>query len=303
VLLRGSIGTGLIYYLASWKIGLAFSPASLRSLLSFGLPYQINTLMAVVKDRFLNIFLWKIIGADGVGIIGWAQTWSQKPLRFIMDNVTKVTFPSFSRLQEHPEELKRGIEKTLFFISLITFPIVGGMAVLAPSVVQLIPKYSKWEVALLPLALYCLNSAWAAISTPLTNTLNALGKVKVNTYLMIMWTILAWGLTPYLAIKFGFAGVAYATALISFTSIIPIIIIKKLTHFSLFLSVTRPLIATLVMLIISFILTFTFTITFTNLVLNILLSGLVFILVIYCLVGPTLFVDVKKLAAVFRKPQ
>ncbi len=300
VLLRGFIGTSLIYFLAPWKIGLAISKTSLRSLLSFGLPYQINTLMAVVKDRFLNIFLWKIIGADGVGIIGWAQTWSQKPLRFIMDNVTKVTFPGFARLADHPQELKQGIEKTLFFISLVTFPIVGGLAVLAPSLVGLIPRYSKWEVALIPLALFCFNSAWAAVSTPLTNTLNALGRVKINTYLMIMWTALAWILTPYMAVRFGFVGVAYASALISLTSVIPVIIIKRLTHFSLYLSFIRPAVATMVMLTVSYLFTVSFTVTIYNLILNVIISGLVYGLVIYGLVGPALLTDVQKLLAVFK---
>ena len=143
VVFRGIIGTAMIYWLSPWKIGLAVSISSLKSLLSFGLPYQINSLVATVKDRFINIILWKIIGADGVGIIGWAQTWSQKPLRFIMDNVTRVTFPSFSRLQDRPAELRQAIERTLFFITLITFPIVAGLAVFAPQLIQLIPRYSK----------------------------------------------------------------------------------------------------------------------------------------------------------------
>src|SRR3972149_5369149 len=251
VILRGLIGTSLIYYLAPWKIGLAISGDSLRTLLSFGLPYQLNTLMAVVKDRFLNIFLWKIIGADGEGIIGWAQNWSQKPLRFIMDNVTKVTFPAYSRLQHDPQELKKAIEKTLFFISLITFPIVALLATLAPLAVKIIPRYSKWETALIPLALYCFNSALAAISTPLTSTLNAIGKVKINTYLMIMWTALAWLLTPDLALKFGYLGVAYATAIIALSSVVPVIIVKRYVDFSLKDSFLKPAVATVIMLSVS----------------------------------------------------
>jgi O-antigen/teichoic acid export membrane protein len=300
ILLRGLIGTSLIYYLAPWKIGFQISLLSLKTLLSFGIPYQINSLMAVIKDRFLNIFLWKIIGADGVGIIGWAQTWSQKPLRFIMDNVTKVTFPGFSRLQDHPEELKRGIEKTLFYISLITFPVVGGMAVLAPFVIQLIPKYSKWEVALIPLALFCLNSAWAAVSTPLTNTLNALGKVKINSYLMVMWTLLAWVLTPYLAVKYGYIGVAYASAIISFTSIVPVLIIKKLTHFNLS-SVIKPAIAASAMISVSYFLSLSLTLTLPNIIINIVISGLIYSAAIFLLVGPSLITDAKKILVVFKR--
>ncbi len=288
VIFRGVVGTVMIYWLSPWKIGLATSISSLKSLLSFGLPYQINSLVATVKDRFINIILWKIIGADGVGIIGWAQTWSQKPLRFIMDNVTRVTFPSFARLQDNPAELRRAIEHTLFFITLITFPIVAGLAVFAPQLVLLIPHYSKWKPALLALVLYCFNSAWASISTPLTNTLNALGKVKTNTYLMLMWTALTWILVPYLAHRFGYNGVAYATALIALSSVVPIIIVKRLTGFSLINSVVKPTLATLAMLVVSQLL------GVLPLVLNILISGLSYILTIYLLVGPDLFVNTWK---------
>ena len=293
VVLRGVIGTSLIYYLAPWKIGLGFSKQSLKTLLSFGLPYQINSLMAVVKDRFVNIVLWKIIGADGVGIIGWAQTWSQKPLRFIMDNVTKVTFPAYARLQGDPKELRSAIEKTLFFISLVTFPTVALLATLAPLAVKLIPRYSKWEVALLPLALFCFNSALAAISTPLTNTLNALGKVKINTYLMVMWTVLTWGLTPALAIKYGYVGVAYSTAIIALSSVVPVIIVKHLTRFSIINSFAKPAIATIIMLIPA--------IFIKNIIINLSVSLLLFTVTVYILVGQSLITDSLKLVHAFRK--
>ncbi len=289
VVLRGLVGTAMIYLLSPWKIGLAISISSLKTLLSFGLPYQLNSLLAVVKDRFLNIILWRIIGAEGVAIIGWAQTWSQKPLRFIMDNVTRVTFPSFSRLQDHPQELKKAIERTLFFITFVTFPILGGLTILSPLIVQIIPKYSKWEPALLALALYCFNSAWASVSTPLTNTLNALGKVKINTFLMIMWTVLTWILIPPLASRYGYNGVAIATAIIAVSSLVPIAIVKHLTHFSLLNSVLKPFVATLVMMVISYLL------LPVNVTLNIVLSAITFMFVIYLLVGKSLITDSQKI--------
>lgn len=295
VFARGAVGTALLYRRAPWPIGLSISKSSLISLLSFGLPYQLNSLMAVIKDRFVNIVLWKIIGADGVGIIGWSQNWSQLPLRFVMDNVTKVTFPAFSRMQDHPEELKRGIEKTLFFISFLSFPLFACMAVFTPVIVKLIPRYEKWEVALLPLVLYCFNSAWAAISTPLTNTLNALGKVKINSYLMIMWTVLTWGLTPLLAIKFGYIGVAYATAIIAISSIVPILIVKKLVGFSLAKSFAKPTLAVTALMLIGLLLVRVLPVTIPNAAIMIVVALAVYILVIFALVGQELISDIQKL--------
>ncbi|KKU64727.1 MAG: Polysaccharide biosynthesis protein [Candidatus Amesbacteria bacterium GW2011_GWA1_47_16] len=301
VIIRGLVGTGMIYIMAPWKLGFAFSVSSLKTLLSFGLPFQINSLMAVVKDRFLNIALWKIIGADGVGIIGWAQTWSGKPLRFIMDNVTKVAFPAFSRLQDDKNELARAVEKTLLFICFTTFPVVAGIAVVAPSFVRLVPRYSKWDAALLPLALFCFNSALAAVSTPLTNLFNAIGKVKINTYLMVMWTVLTWILTPLLAIRYGYLGVAYATAIIALSSFVPVIIAKKFLDFSLVESVLKPALAALVMLCISFSVKSFAPLSLFSIILNILLSSVSYLLIIYLLTGPVLLSDTRRLWYAFQK--
>jgi len=300
VIARGLVGTGLLYLLAPWPIGWAWSSASLRTLLSFGLPYQINSLMAVIKDRFVNILLWKIIGADGVGIIGWAQTWSQLPLRFVMDNVTKVTFPALSRLQGHSQELRSALEKTLFFISFLTFPAVAGLAATAPVIVSVLPRYSKWEVGLLPLALFCFNSGLAAISTPLTNALNALGKVKINTYLMVMWTALTWLLTPYLAIRFGYLGVAYATAVIALSSVVPVLIVHRLVGFSLTKSLAAPTVGVAVMLPVTLFLVAALPRTMPNLVVTILASAIVYLVVCLGLVGRQLIIDGRKFLYAFK---
>jgi O-antigen/teichoic acid export membrane protein len=301
VALRGIIGTSMMYLLSPWEIGLGFSWVSLKTLLSFGLLYQINTSIAVVKDRLLNIVLWKIIGADGIGIVGWAQTWSQKPLRFVMDNVTKVTFPAFSRLQQDSDSLKSGIEKTLFFITFITFPVVGLMATLSPVLVRLIPRYQKWEIALIPLAFYCFNSALAAVSTPLTNTLNALGKVRINTYLMIMWTALTWILVPYLAYKFGVLGMAYATGIISLTSFIPVLIVRRFVNFNIGKSIGINAFTGGICVLISLFLSRLLPASFIGLTANALISGSVYLGLTYAFVGESLIADSRKMLYAFRR--
>jgi len=200
-----------------------------------------------------------------------------------MDNVTKVTFPAFSRLQDQPQALKSGLEKTLFLITLLTFPVVALLATLSPSLVDLFPRYSKWQPALLPLALYCFNSALAAISTPITNTLNALGKVKINTYLMIMWTALTWILVPTLSLRFGYLGTAYATAIIALTSFIPVIIVRRYIKFSLSVSLLPPGLATLGLICTSLGLKFLLPAGLPAIIVNGVLSGSVYCAVIYLL--------------------
>lgn len=243
VLARGVAGLVLMYLIAPWRIGLGISRASLRHLLKFGLPYQANTFLAVFKDDGMTIFLGKLIGSQGLGYLGWASRWASLPLRIFMDNITKVTFPAFSRLQHQKDKLTTSLELTLKYLTLATFPILVGMAFLAEPFVNLIPRYTKWLPALIPLYFYLYNSAWASVSTALTNTLNALGKIKTTFKLMIMWTSLTWIFMPVLAYTKGFLGVSLAVGIIATSSVVTIIAVYRHLAFSLASAFRTPLTA------------------------------------------------------------
>jgi len=295
VLARGITGVILIYIISPWKIGFALRKDSLKHLLRFGVPYQANTFLSVIKDRLMNVFLWKIVGATGVGILGWAQKWAQMPLRFIMDAVIKVTFPAYARMQEKKEELTAAIEKTLFFISFLVFPLLLGMAILARSLVTIIPEYSKWEIALIALYLFIVNSFWGSVTTPLTNALTAIGKIKVVFKLMVMWTVLTWIIYPILAVRYGFNGVAFGAALVATSSVIAIWIAKKHLTFRFFYSIIKPLAAAIFMGFFVWIIKFFLPVNIFVLVGLVLAGGIVYFALVYLMVGKSLILDLRKL--------
>ncbi|MCS7092712.1 MAG: oligosaccharide flippase family protein, partial [Patescibacteria group bacterium] len=175
LLARAIVGLVAIYVIRPWNIGFAFSFVELKQLLRFGIPYQLNTFLATIKDDGITAFIGGIIGPSGVGYLGWAQKWSQTPLRLIMDNVMKVTFPAFSRMQEQKDHLIKAVNKSIFFVCALVFPSVVGMVVLSSFVLDLLPNYEKWRPALVPLFLVSINTMFAAATTPLTNLLNATG--------------------------------------------------------------------------------------------------------------------------------
>ncbi len=295
VLARGIVGVILIYIISPWKVGFALKKESLKHLLRFGVPYQANTFLAVVKDRLMNVFLWKIVGATGVGILGWAQKWAQMPLRFIMDSVMKVTFPAYARMQDHKQELSRAIEKTLFFISLLVFPLLIGIAILARPFIMAIPEYGKWEIALVALYLFIINSFWGAVTTPLTNALTAIGKIKVVFKLMVMWTVLTWVVYPILAIKYGFNGVALGSAIVATSSFIAIWIAKKHLTFRFFASIIKPLISAIFMGFLIFSLSHFLPENILSIIVSVIFGGIVYFALVYLMVGKKLILDLRKL--------
>jgi len=247
VLARGVVGLVSMYLVYPWRPMIGIYRESLRSLLKFGLPYQANTFLAVVKDDGMTIILTKIIGTTGLGYLGWASRWAGLPLRIVMDNLTKVSFPTFARLQHDKDKLQKAIEISLKYMCLAAFPMLVGMGFFALPLVHLIPRYTKWLPALIPLYIYLYNSAWASISTSLTNLLNATGHIKQTFKLMLMWTGLTWTAMPFLALKFGYLGVAYAVAIIATSSIVTIFMARKYVHFSLLNILKTPLAATFLM--------------------------------------------------------
>ncbi len=284
VLARGLTGLVLVYLIFPWRPLIGFSKKSVRSLLKFGLPFQANTFLAVLKDDGMTVVLAKVVGADGLGYLGWASRWAGFPLRIFMDNVTKVAFPAFSRLQHDEVRLARAIEISLKYLTLSTLPLLIGMGFLGSPLVHLIPRYLKWLPALLPLYAYLYNSAWACVSTNLTNTLNALGKIKTTFKLMVMWTALTWVLMPVLGIYKGYLGVSLAVALIATSSVVTVIAVRRQIKFSLPAAFRTSLISAFVLSLSLFFLT-RFATNLTNIVFISLAGGLIYFASVILLEG------------------
>lgn len=243
VLTRAAVGLVLMYLISPWKIRLGISPPVAKRLLRFGIPFQANSFLALLKDDLMTVFLGKILTFTEVGYIGWAKKWAEVPLRLIMDGVIRVTFPAFSRLQQSKKLLRVAIENILFGLAVSIIPISVGLLFFIDPVVHLIPKYGKWEPALFSFNLFVIASILAAFSTPLTNALNAVGKIKITLSLMVFWTIATWVLTLIFVHFFGYNGVAMALLVLTSTLGIVIGLAKRITAFSFVSSVKWPVVA------------------------------------------------------------
>jgi len=245
--IRSLAGLIIIYSYQSWPIGISFSFSSLKSLLKFGIPFQLNSFIAIAKDRLSNILVAGIIGREGFGILSWAQKATRTPLS-LMDSMIKVTFPAFSRLQDHPEILKKTIEKSVYYISLFIFPSLAGIALIAPDLINLVPKYTKWTPAILPLYLLSISAALASVTTPITNAFNAVGKITLTTKLMIMWTVLTWIFYPILSLRFGYLGTSIASLIVGSSSFIVWYLSDKIFNTNIIMVILKPLISTLILI-------------------------------------------------------
>lgn len=249
---RGIAGLIAIYVISPWKARIGISKIALKHLLSFGTPFQINSILALVKDDLMIIFLAKILPFSEIGYIGWAKKWAEVHLRLIMDSVIRVTFPAYSRLAADKNILAKALEKSLFFLSFFIFPSSVLLIMVIKPMIYIVPRYLKWEPALLSFYLFTFSSLLAAFSSPMVNALNAMGKIKITLVLIVMWTTLTWLLIPTFVSLIGYNGVAVAAAIISFTGVIPVIIMRKYVYFRVWTPIYKPLTASMIMAVIGY---------------------------------------------------
>ncbi len=194
-------------------------------------------------------------------------------------------------MQHDSHHLGKAIEKALFALSFFIFPALVGLTLLAPSFIAVIPKYHKWEPALLSLALFAINAALSAISTPLTNVLNAVGKIKVTLYLMIFWTILTWAMTPLAIMWYGFNGFAGVSALISLSIVIVVIVTKKQIEFSI-KPIIVPTIAAILLGIFLYVGNQVLAKSFANIVILIVSGSLVYFITCFAMARQSIMQDI-----------
>jgi O-antigen/teichoic acid export membrane protein len=283
IIVRSLVGLIWIYYASPWPIGFAFSISSLKKLFKFGIPFQLNSFIAMLKDRVPNVLVYSIIGKESFGLLTWAQKGPRTPLSF-MDAIQRITFPTFARMQDKKEILTASIKKSIFFIGLFIFPALAGIALISPNIVHIIPKYLKWEPAILPLYFYCVSFAIAAITTPLTNAFNAVGKITITTGLMIMWTVLTWIFFPILSKQYGYIGTSYAALIVGSSSVVVWIIAKKIFDLNVLRVIFHPLIASILMVFLLLPLNIIIPNYLINLILKLTIGILfyLFYLLIFC---------------------
>jgi O-antigen/teichoic acid export membrane protein len=246
-LISSLLSIPIYYYISPWKIKFGISRQALTHL-KYGTQYQAKNILATLKDDFLTLFLARLLTFTQIGFIGFAQQWSFMVYRFIVDSVTKVTFSTYARMQESKEYLRKAIEKSLFYVSLIMFPALTGIILIFPYFIAYIPKWhNKWEPAIISFIFFCLNAAVSSLSNILVNVLDANYKIKTTLRLMVIWTALTWILTPIFVYLFGYNGVAASSFLVTLTIAYTIHLVHKVTPFSFIGSIYKPFIAAVIM--------------------------------------------------------
>ncbi len=121
-----------------WKPRFHYSRHDIKGYASFGL-YQMG-------ERTINYFnanldyllIGSLLGAKALGYYTLAYNLIIRPTAMINPVITTVAFPVFAKMQSDQEGLKSGYMKVMQLLSFFNFPLMAGLAVVAPLAVPVI---------------------------------------------------------------------------------------------------------------------------------------------------------------------
>jgi len=306
VIARSLVGVIAIYIMNPWSPKLIFSKKSAKSLLSYGVPFQGNSFLALIKDDLMIIYLGAAIGFEKLSIVTFAKKYAEFSIRLIMDNINRVAFPIYSQFQNDKTLLKKSVEKILFYEALFIFPIIIGSVFIFDNLLKIMPGYyAKWQIALISFYFFSFSAFFVSLYSPLISLFNAIGKVKLTLIIMVILTALNWIFIPPLIKLFGFQGISIAFFIISFSFIFVFIKAKSTVDFSLKNAFGGPVISSMVMVVYLVLIKFWVSKFLIN---NILLtslaivgSALVYFSIIYRIKGRALLDEINDLINTQRK--
>ncbi len=207
-LARGLLGTTLAYTVHPWRIRMAWDTLKAKQILSFGLPFQAGSIMSSIGGWVTPLLVGTFVGPAGVGFLTWAGSNGRKPL-VLLDPLTRVAFPHFSRLQNDVSALVQAYKRYLFPPLLLAGLWVAFILVTAADLVPLVYT-NKWVPAITALYIYASVMSVEIIGWVTGIISRSTGHIGFNVRVQAVCTFLSFVLAIPLVYSVGFMGVPIA---------------------------------------------------------------------------------------------
>jgi lipopolysaccharide exporter len=196
-----------------WRPGFHFARQDLNGYLSFGIYQMGERTINYLNSNLDYLLIGSMLGAKELGYYTLAYNLIIKPSTIINPVITRVAFPVFSKVQDQTERLKRGYLKVLQLLATVNFPMMSGLAVVAPVAVPVVFG-EQWLPSIILIQILTIVGLLRSTGNPVGSLLLAKGRADLG----FKWNL---GLTVtqipglYLGAKTGGAvGVAVAFSIL-----------------------------------------------------------------------------------------
>lgn len=212
-----SLQVALIYIMIKWRPSMLFSKSAFKSLFSYSSKLLGASLIHLLYRNIYPIVIGKKFSPIELGYFNRADTFAQYTPSVIGNVISRVAFPIFSRIQDDNVRLRSAYSKYIIFSSLIIFPILAGLIVLAkPLILAVLTE--KWLPMVAMLQILCIDWMTDHLCQINLNVLYVKGRSDLALKLEIIKKSIA--ITIFIiSLYWGIIGVCWGRVLYGFIAV------------------------------------------------------------------------------------
>jgi teichuronic acid exporter len=201
----------ILSFIVKWRPHLLFSFERVKVLFSFGWKLLASSLLNTLYAQIRTLIIGRIYNPAMLGFYDKGKQFPQIIVSNIDGSIQSVMLPALASQQENLKMVKGMMRRAIVTSSLIMFPIMVGLVVVAEPAVKTILT-EKWLPAVPFIQIFCAAYALTPIHTANLQAINALGRSDIFFRLEIIKTGI--GLTILgISIPFGIYVIAWGSVL------------------------------------------------------------------------------------------
>jgi len=201
-----------------WKPTFVFSVTSFKKLFHFSWKLLVANLLSKLYDSIYYMIIGKTFTATDLGYYSKAKALADIAENSVTNSLQKVSYPVLSNIQNDGDRLRSGYRKLLKISVYIAFPVMLGLAAVAPELL-IILLGEKWEPAIPYFQILCVAGMFYPLHAINLNILQVKGRSDLYLTISIINEIIGFLMIALvLFFKFGIIGLMCSIVLDSFIS-------------------------------------------------------------------------------------
>ena len=177
------VATIIKYYFTRWRPTLPVDFSPIRQMFGFSSKLLLTNILSVISQQVQTFIFGKMLHINTVGQFSQANKWNTMGHSFISNTMAQVAQPVLSNADNEEGRQQRVFRKMLRFTSLVCFPLMFGLALVAHEFI-IVTIGAKWEPCVILLQILCIGGAFIPLQTLYQNLI--ISRKRSDIYLRLV---------------------------------------------------------------------------------------------------------------------
>jgi PST family polysaccharide transporter len=211
---KNIVTTILIILFNRWFPIFRFDFKEIKDLLNFGVYVFGSSILNYFNRNLDYLLIGRFLGAEALGYYTLAYKMMLIPVQKIGGVINNTFLPAFSQIKHNQKSIKKYYLKVLQLISLLTFPMMGGLFIVAPEFI--LSVYGEnWIPVIILIQILSITGALQSLGTTVGTVQLSQGRSDIS----FKWNLFAvsnFAIVMIIGMNWGIIGVAVGVAIFSF---------------------------------------------------------------------------------------